>query len=145
MNRIVSALAPNHPIRVAWPLRPVSGPEAILTMIALRLTTRRGVWPDDTNFGLPLDAWTVPTVPLTEIRLQVTRQVAAVAGVLEIQEVFAVRTGPVLDLATRVKVAAPAGPVEAVVGELGIFDGLTPGAWFLLLPAGHRPLFPVAA
>lgn len=133
------ALAPDYPIRMAVPRRLATGPEAALAKIRIRLATVRGVWGEDRLLGLPWIGWSL-VPPEVEIQAQVSRQVAAVEGVLSIEEVaVSVLTG-VVSIAVRLRIQSAEGPVLAVVGDLGIWDGYTPGAWFSILQVGHRQI-----
>lgn len=133
------ALAPDYPIRMAVPRRLATGPEAVLAKVRIRLATVRGVWGEDRLLGLPWFAWSL-VPPEVEIQAQVSRQVAAVEGVLSIEEIAVAVTAGVVSIAVRLQIQSATGPVLAVVGDLGIWDGYTPGAWFAILQVGHRQI-----
>lgn len=139
MIRPCMALAWDAPLRPASPRRLATGAEAVLTRVALRLGTIRGVWPTDTLFGLPLIAWSLPPED-TVIRAEVARQVGAVPGVLRILEIAVSFVAGVLAIAVRLLVSNGESTVEAAVGDLGIWEGYTPGAWMSVLQIGHRPV-----
>lgn len=127
---------------LAFPRRWALRSEAVLTRCAIRLATIRGAWTDDTRLGLPLVEWSLPPEDV-EIQAQVSRQLGAVEGVLRVLEVAVDRSGDQLAIAARVLVSDDgAAPVEAVVGDLGIWEGYAPGAWFAVLQIGHRQIVP---
>lgn len=128
--------------RVAFPPRLVTGAVSVLTRCAIRLWTLRGVWPDDRNLGLPWLSWTLASVPTPVIQAQARRQLLAVDGVRRVEEVVVTRPGTELRIAARV-IVDDDPPLEAVVGDLGVYDGTIPGAWYVLLPTGHRPIYPL--
>lgn len=139
MIRPAMALAPDYPIRQAVPRRLATGAEAVLNAIRVRLATIRGSWGEDRLLGLPWVAWSLPP-PDVEVQAQVRRQVAAVEGVLEIREVAVSFSGGVLQIAIRVVVQGDTGPVLAVVGDLGIWEGYAPGVWLQILQIGPLPI-----
>ncbi len=130
--------------RLAFPPQLVTGVQSVLTRCAIRIWTIRGVWPDNRNFGLPLLDWSLASVPRAEIQAQVRRQLAAVDGVLRVIGVDVNRPGTELRIGARVEIAADE-PVQAVVGDLGVYAGTVPGAWYQILGTGYRPIFPIEA
>lgn len=128
--------------RLSFPPRLVTGAVSVLTRCAIRLWTLRGVWPDDRNLGLPWLSWTLASVPSPVIQAQVRRQLLAVEGVVRVERVVVTRPGSELRVAAEV-VVDDDGEVAAVVGDLGVYDGVVPGAWYQILLDGHRPIYPL--
>lgn len=132
MIRPCLALAPGSPPRVAFPLRLASGPEAIVTRIAIRLWTIRGTWPTDTRVGMDWLRLAGPSVSAVEVEALARRQVAAVGGVVQVLDVTVQWQGEQRALAVRVLLP---GGVVAVVGDLAVADvaRYDPGAWYILI------------
>lgn len=128
--------------QVALPPRLAYGPEAVLTRCAIRLWTIRGVWPDDRLLGMPWRDWLLRSTD-AEIAAQARRQLRAVEGVLRVVEIR-VRRDLEITLAARVRIAAATGgEVEAIVGDLGVWEGVVPGAWYQILQTTPRWIVPV--
>ena len=114
-----------------------------MTRVAIRLWTLRGVWPDDRLFGCPHLDWLRPGVTEAEIEGVVRRQVAAVDGVLRVTGVTVVRSTEI-SIAVQIEASdGNGGTTAAIVGDLGIFEGVIPGTWYQILGLLHHPIFPV--
>jgi hypothetical protein len=124
---------------IAFPRRLVYGAESVITQVAIRLWTIRGVWPEDVNLGLDHVRYGMPDVPTVEVAALVRLQVGAVEGVLRILDVVVVRTST-LAISVRVEVTdGRGGVVVAGVGsdeQLGIWGGYAPGSWYTLTQIG---------
>lgn len=126
---------------VAVPLRLATGPEAVVTQVAIRLWTILGTWGDDTALGMPWLRLAAPNVADIEVEALARRQVRAVPGVLDVLEVIVGWSGAARSVAVRVLVAAEeTGGLEAMVGDLGIAGLYAPGAWYLMATPGYRPI-----
>lgn len=129
--------------QVSMPPRIVTGAESVVTRVAIRLWTLRGVWPDDRVLGCSWLDWLRPGVTAAEIEGVVRRQVAAVEGVSRVVQVAVTRT-TTINVAVQLEASdGDDGTVSAVVGDLGIYEGVIPGAWYQILGTGHRPILPV--
>ena len=133
--------------RQAWPPRLVYGAESVVTRCAIRLWTVRGTWPDDVLLGLDHMAWVLPQTPAVVIEALVRRQLGAVEGVIRVREVLITRPGTDLDIAAVLDVSdGDGGSLSVVVGSLveptGVYAGLIPGTWYVLL-GGSRPIVPM--
>lgn len=129
---------------IAFPPYIVTGALSVVTRCAIRIWTLRGVWPDDELLGVPWLTYGLASVPRPVIQSQVRRQLLAVEGVRRVIEVVVSRPGTELRVAARIE-ADTDPPIEAVVGDLGVYAGTIPGAWYMLLPTGHRPIYPIEA
>lgn len=105
---------------VDFPMRLLTGLDAIRVHVLHRMRTSLGSALEDAARGLPWYTWfNRPAIPLVEIQAAVRRQLLLVDGVVGVDSVTATRAAGALSIACRVRVSVGG---QALSTELVIAD-----------------------
>lgn len=114
--------------RIAAPLRVVSGRDAVVSRLIVRLRTIRGEWPSDTSRGLP---WLDPpsSDPAVWAAL-IQAQVEAVTGIAAVLSVDVRVTGGALSAVVRARLADDVGGGTIALSS-GLYADTGAPPWYL--------------
>ena len=114
---------------IAFPLRSVTGADAVAVRCRVRLLTLRGEWPSDVDQGTPMLEW-VAGVPASDVESWYRSQLRQVDGVASVVSLTATRSGEAVAVNAQLAVQTLDGLVTLTIGEPLPYDTRGAPAWY---------------
>lgn len=127
---------------VAFPLRLISGAEAVAVQLRVLLESIRGHWPEDQTLGIPWTDLNEDNAPDVVYEGYIREQLARIPEITQVRSVSVDRSAGTMVITVRFTVTIS----EAEIAEIQVISGADypedAGSWYQIISRSPRGLVP---